>query len=122
MDACSVPGEGSTCWFTSELVATAAPPDAGAGKEFASLAGKTAPLVDNLELNLRTLDKLLSDGETVFAAVLLDVTRPVMNGFEAAWLMSATRDPTAPSLIALTASALEEDGQRCGEVGVVELF
>ncbi len=55
----SVPDEGSTFWFTALLVATTAPSHSAADDEFASLAGKTALLVDDTELNLRILDKQL---------------------------------------------------------------
>ena len=55
----SVPGEGSTFWFTAQLAPTSAPSHSAAEDEFASLAGKTALLVDDTELNLRILDKQL---------------------------------------------------------------
>ena len=55
----SAPGEGSLFWFTALLVPTTAPSHAPADDEFASLAGKTALLVDDTELNLRILDKQL---------------------------------------------------------------
>ena len=55
----SAPGEGSTFWFTALLTVTQAPGHAAADDEFASLAGKTALLIDDTELNLRILDKQL---------------------------------------------------------------
>ena len=54
-----------------------------------------------------------------YAAILMDANMPVMDGFEAARLILATHGASAPPLIALTASVLEEDRQRCLQAGMV---
>ncbi len=58
-------------------------------------------------------------GAMPFAAVLMDVNMPVMDGFEATQLILSTHAQAAPPLIALTASVLEEDRQRCMDAGMV---
>ena len=53
-----------------------------------------------------------------YAAVLMDANMPVMDGYEAArHILSVHRN--APPIIALTASVLEEDRQRCLAAGMV---
>jgi signal transduction histidine kinase/DNA-binding response OmpR family regulator len=59
------------------------------------------------------------DTEMPFAAVLMDANMPVMDGLEATQLILATHGADAPPMIALTASVLEEDRQRCLDAGMV---
>jgi signal transduction histidine kinase/CheY-like chemotaxis protein/HPt (histidine-containing phosphotransfer) domain-containing protein len=54
-----------------------------------------------------------------FAAVLMDANMPVMDGFEATRLILSTHGASAPPIIALTASVLEEDRQRCIDAGML---
>ena len=54
-----------------------------------------------------------------FAAVLMDANMPLMDGLEATQLILATHGAAAPPMIALTASVLEEDRQRCLNAGMV---
>ena len=54
-----------------------------------------------------------------FAAILMDANMPVMDGFDAARLILAAHGALAPPLIALTASVLEEDRQRCRAAGMI---
>ncbi len=54
-----------------------------------------------------------------FAAVLMDANMPVMDGFTAARLILSTYATQAPPIIALTASVLEEDRQRCLDAGMI---
>ena len=57
----SAPGEGSTFWFTARLAYSDAPDQSQSSLlELASLAGKTALVVDDTVLNLRILDKQLT--------------------------------------------------------------
>jgi CheY-like chemotaxis protein/HPt (histidine-containing phosphotransfer) domain-containing protein len=55
---------------------------------------------------------------TPFAAVLMDANMPVMDGFEATRLILSMHGTSAPPIVALTASVLEEDRQRCLEAGM----
>ena len=57
-------------------------------------------------------------GVTVFAAVLMDANMPVMDGLEATRLIQSTHGSASPPIIALTASVLEEDRQRCLDAGM----
>jgi CheY-like chemotaxis protein len=54
-----------------------------------------------------------------FAAVLMDANMPVMDGFEATRLILSALGHSAPPIIALTASVLEEDRQRCIDAGML---
>ena len=57
-------------------------------------------------------------GAVPFAAVLMDANMPVMDGLESAQLILATHGAQSPPIIALTASVLEEDRQRCLNAGM----
>ena len=59
------------------------------------------------------------DPQGPFAAVLMDANMPVMDGLEATQLILATHGTAAPPMIALTASVLEEDRQRCLNAGMI---
>jgi signal transduction histidine kinase/DNA-binding response OmpR family regulator len=54
-----------------------------------------------------------------FVAVLMDANMPVMDGFAAARLILSAHGHRAPPIIALTASVLEEDRQRCIDAGML---
>ena len=72
--------------------------------------------VDLVEASLRT-----GPGELAcqYAAILMDANMPVMDGFVASRLILAAHGALAPPIIALTASVLEEDRQRCREAGMI---
>lgn len=59
------------------------------------------------------------DGPRAYAAVLMDANMPVMDGFAASREIIAAHGTAAPPIIALTASVLEEDRQRCLAAGMV---
>jgi signal transduction histidine kinase/DNA-binding response OmpR family regulator len=59
------------------------------------------------------------DGPRPYAAVLMDANMPVMDGFASSREIIATHGEAAPPIIALTASVLEEDRQRCLAAGMV---
>ncbi len=61
----------------------------------------------------------LQAGGKPFAAILMDANMPVMDGYAAARAIIATHGKAAPPIIALTASVLEEDRQRCVEAGMI---
>ncbi len=54
-----------------------------------------------------------------FAAILMDANMPVMDGFTAARLILSTHGAASPPIVALTASVLEEDRQRCLDAGMI---
>jgi signal transduction histidine kinase/DNA-binding response OmpR family regulator len=79
-----------------------------------ALDGREA--ADRVAASLRT-----GTGETPrhYAAILMDANMPVMDGFEASRLIISTHGSAAPPIIALTASVLEEDRQRCLQAGMI---
>ncbi len=58
-------------------------------------------------------------GAVPFAAVLMDANMPVMDGFDSARLILSTHGKASPPIVALTASVLEEDRQRCFDAGML---
>jgi len=82
----------------------------------AATAVNGSEAVDRVAASLRT-----GTGETPrrYAAILMDANMPVMDGFVASRLIIATYGAAAPPIIALTASVLEEDRQRCLAAGMV---
>ena len=54
-----------------------------------------------------------------FAAVLMDFNMPVMDSLEASRFILSMHGSSTPPLIALTASVLEDDRQRCMDAGMV---
>ena len=82
----------------------------------AATAVNGSEAVDRVAASLRT-----GAGEVPrqYAAVLMDANMPVMDGFVASRSILAAHCALAPPIIALTASVLEEDRQRCREAGMV---
>ena len=72
--------------------------------------------VDRVAASLRTG---LGEVAHRYAAILMDANMPVMDGFVASRTIIASHGTLAPPIIALTASVLEEDRQRCREAGMV---
>ncbi|MEA3639452.1 MAG: PAS domain S-box protein [Lamprobacter sp.] len=137
----SEPNIGSCFELRLPLPPAAAPqrslPD-DVSSETQRLAGLHILAVDDVELNLLVLDKLLSfegarismahDGQAAlrqleaadsdpFDLVLMDVQMPVMDGYEATRRIR-TRWPSLP-VIGLTAHAMPEDRDRCLNAGMV---
>ncbi|MFZ2295198.1 MAG: response regulator, partial [Polaromonas sp.] len=79
-----------------------------------ALNGREA--VDRVAASLR---KGTGEVPRQYAAILMDVNMPVMDGFAASRLIISSHGSAAPPIIALTASVLEEDRQRCFEAGMV---
>ena len=79
-----------------------------------SLNGRDA--ADRVHASLRT-----GTGETPrqYAAILMDANMPVMDGFASSREIISTHGAMAPPIIALTASVLEEDRQRCADAGMI---
>jgi signal transduction histidine kinase/DNA-binding response OmpR family regulator len=61
----------------------------------------------------------LQAGGKRFAAVLMDANMPVLDGYGSARLIISTHGRAAPPIIALTASVMEEDRQRCLDAGMI---
>ncbi|TAG25245.1 MAG: response regulator [Burkholderiales bacterium] len=61
----------------------------------------------------------LQAGGKRFAAVLMDANMPVLDGYGSARLIIAEHGSAAPPIIALTASVMEEDRQRCLDAGMI---
>jgi signal transduction histidine kinase/DNA-binding response OmpR family regulator len=162
----SMPGQGSTFWFTARL-GYADPPEAlvcpwpylaspagtlGAAKEpepsaprnqlvlvvddnainlkvalamLARLGYETATAVNGREAVERVAVSLrIGAGQTPrpYAAVLMDLDMPVMDGCTASSEILASHGAAAPPVIALTASVLEDDRRRCLAVGMVDFL
>lgn len=64
----------------------------------------------------------LRPGGRQFALVLMDLNMPNMDGIEATKLIGKTFGNTAPPIVALTASVLEEDLKRSEEAGMVDFL
>jgi CheY-like chemotaxis protein len=107
----------------------------------ADLAGKRILLAEDMEINAEIMMNILSlrdmeadhaengriavdmfaqSAEGTYAAVLMDIRMPVMDGLEAAAAIRALDRPDAKSIpiIALTANAFDEDVQRSLQVGM----
>ena len=65
------------------------------------------------------MDKFAASAPGAYAAVLMDLRMPVMNGYDAARAIRASGRPDAQvPIIAMTADAFAEDVQRCHEAGM----
>ena len=140
----SATGKGATFWFTAQLAPADAPAAVAGQAPAGSVAGNQRILVaDDNPVNLKVVQAMLAklgytvvtaaDGRAAadavqqslpepgqtFALVLMDANMPVMDGCEAARLIIASHGAAAPPIIALTASVLEQDRQRCMDAGMV---
>ncbi len=73
--------------------------------------------VERLEASIQR-----SQGLPVFCAVLMDANMPVLDGYGATQTILERFGSQAPPIIALTASVLEEDRQRCRDAGMVDFL
>lgn len=135
----SVPGQGSTFWFTARLKPTARQKDEAAAAAVENLkarAGARVLVVDDNRTNadmvatlLRRaglkaeiahdgasgIDKTLAGG---FDLVLMDMQMPDMDGLEATRRIRAQPAPRFVPIVAMTANALASDRERCLEAGM----
>ena len=82
---------------------------------FLRTMGIASTIVENGKQAVEAMQKQDENTCTRFAAVLMDMSMPVMDGYEATRLLRQTG--TTTPVIALTAHAMPEDRQRCLEVG-----
>ncbi len=133
----SVPGEGSTFWFTVRLQRgdAAQRPDS-ITRQRRVRVGAHVLLVEDNAINQEVARELLegaglmvdvaADGaEAVdkvarshYDIVLMDMQMPVMDGVEATRRIRATDAGRMLPILAMTANAFEEDRRRCEEVGM----
>ncbi len=148
----SQPGQGAEFWvvLTLPAAAMAAPAGAhalaapgGSGASTATLDGRAALVVEDNEVNMQLACMMLEqlglqvhpapDGDAAVKAyaqgapdiVLMDMHMPIMDGLEATRRIRALEAqqgwPRTP-IVALTASALAEDRQRCKEAGMDDVL
>lgn len=139
----SAPGTGSTFWFVVKLARAGQPRAALPAQVELPLddiawhfAGKRLLLVDDDQVNREVALAMLSatgmqvdvaeNGleavravrERDYAAVLMDVQMPYMDGMQATRLIRTMPDRAGLPVIAVTANAFEGDRQRCFEAGM----
>jgi CheY-like chemotaxis protein len=143
----SVPGSGSTFWFTVRLARAAQPGGGAAGDPAvtaemvaAHFAGKRILLVDddpmNRELALAFLHEtgllvdVARDGleavqaitEVDYELVLMDIQMPHMDGLQATRTIRTIPQYADLPIVAMTANAFEGDRRRCFEVGMSDFI
>ncbi len=141
--AVSEPGRGSIFWFTAELergrgiAPTAfACPDEAEAELRGRCAGLRVLLVDDGSVNREIAAEMLrgvgldvvtakSGREAVerarddaYSLILMDMQMPQMDGLEAAGLIRRLPDREATPIIAVTASAFDEDRRACLDAGM----
>ena len=143
----SVPGTGSTFWFTARLKKGSEP----AVKEVATNvdtemvlrqhhSGKRILVVDDEPINREVARMLLEDiglvvdmaedgqaavtaaGALPYAAILMDMQMPNMNGLEATRRIREIPDRGETPIIAMTANAFAEDRAHCAEAGMSDFL
>ena len=142
----SVPGQGSTFWFTARLERMPSvdelPPPLSHAEEQLRLRhrGRRILLVDDEVVNLEVVLMLLVDSgllvdtaedgitaldrvrESDYAAILMDVQLPRLDGMEATRQIRRLAPARDVPIIAMTANAYTEDHARYLAAGMVEVL
>ncbi len=143
----SVPGKGSTFWFTARLSkATRAEtgheqPDGDAEALLKQrFTGSRVLIVDDEPVNLEVAKFMLTDAgllvdtaedgrkavelarHTAYTAVLMDVQMPNMNGIEATREIHRLPERQSTPIIAMTANAFAEDRKQCLDAGMKDFL
>ncbi|MEI7614002.1 MAG: PAS domain S-box protein [Betaproteobacteria bacterium] len=136
-------GVGSTFWFTARLIkskdqnATVAPTYSEAEQALRQRhAGRRILIVDDEPLNLEVAKFMLEDvgllvdtaeegldalrrvRETDYAAILMDMQMPILDGLEATRQIRAMPNRSNTLILAMTANAFVEDRALCQEAGM----
>ncbi len=72
----------------------------------------------NGEDAIKKIREALSEDESYYKAVLMDIQMPVMDGYEATRIIRNDRTMNHLKVIAMTANALDEDKRKCLESGM----
>lgn len=143
----SAPGIGSTFWFVVKLARAGvpcavlpAPVELPLDDIAGHLAGKRLLLVDDDQVNREValamlagtglqvdlaengLEAVRAVRERDYAAVLMDVQMPYMDGMQATRLIRTMPDRAGLPVIAVTANAFEGDRQRCFDAGMTDFI
>ncbi len=141
----SEPGAGSLFWADLPLPASAEPAPAPAAAAAASLEGAHVLVAEDNPINMMITTELLAEwgarvvqatdgGAAVeaviaatseghpFDAVLMDVQMPVKSGHQAARDLRSALGPALPPVIALTASALEQERDEAFAAGMSDFI
>ena len=142
----SIPGKGSTFWFTAWLHLSDNAPAPRPPREdlrqslllSRTLAGVRVLVVEDNPLNQQVVVEVLTAVGVVvevadngaiavamaqaqsFDVILMDVQMPVLNGLDATRAMQALSGWPGTPIIAMTANALSADWQRCSDAGMVD--
>lgn len=145
----SEPGKGSCFFFTVSLAISSESASSMGGESLesyedavlsADFTGKTALIVDDLEINLEILVELLiptnitmdtalngrraaemySANPTRYDIILMDMQMPEVDGLQATRMIRAlgTREAETVPIIAMTANVFREDIERCLDAGM----
>ncbi|MBR3687968.1 MAG: response regulator, partial [Lentisphaeria bacterium] len=122
-----------------QLCGKANPDQTGAEEEIVSLKGKKVLMVDDNELNLKigtlqlkqqgmivdtalngqtAVNMIWENGVDTYDLVLMDVTMPVMDGYEATSIIRKLTGGNKLKILAFSANAFEEDRERSLNAGM----